>query len=201
MLALGCWLSRKSFHKFGSLSCLLCSCLHAGEKRGRKERLAELLDFADEHLINSKDLAQQHAPNRSTEGLHSQQYWVAAIASVFGLVAYTCTHFGQPLAAHLFLLYAYCSTWFHHMQTASCSTFVSALCILQHVVPPHADSLLQHICVCSMHTAARGSTTKHQVYQPNDCDIPTCLSGACLDWHSCLPSICYVLSMLHAICR
>lgn len=48
----------------------------AGERKGRKERLAELLDFADEHLINDRDLAQQHAPCRSTEGLHSRQYWV-----------------------------------------------------------------------------------------------------------------------------
>ena len=68
------------------LPCLACkgSCAHlacenaAGEKKGRKERLAELLDFADEHLITDKGLAQQHAPHRSTEGLHSRQYWVTA---------------------------------------------------------------------------------------------------------------------------
>lgn len=48
-----------------------------GEKRTRRERLAELLDFANETFLNDHDLAQQHALNATIEGLYSEQYWVS----------------------------------------------------------------------------------------------------------------------------
>lgn len=48
-----------------------------GEKRTRRERLAELLDFANETFLTDHDLAQQHALNATIEGLYSEQYWVS----------------------------------------------------------------------------------------------------------------------------
>lgn len=54
-----------------------CALLVAGEKRSRRERLAQLLDFATEHFLNDAELAQQHAQNLLIEGLYSEQYWVS----------------------------------------------------------------------------------------------------------------------------
>lgn len=51
--------------------------LVAGERRSRRDRLAELLDFATEHFLNDAELAQQHAQNLQIEGLYSEQYWVS----------------------------------------------------------------------------------------------------------------------------
>ena len=50
-----------------------------GGRRSRKERLAELLDFATEHFLNDAKLAQQHAQNLLIEGLYSEQYWVSLL--------------------------------------------------------------------------------------------------------------------------
>ncbi len=47
-----------------------------GEKKTRRERLAELLDFANETFLKDQELAQQHALNITIEGLYSEQYWV-----------------------------------------------------------------------------------------------------------------------------
>lgn len=55
-------------------------CLDTGEKRSRRERLAELLDFATEHFLSDAELAQQHAPNLLVDGLYSEQYWVSSKA-------------------------------------------------------------------------------------------------------------------------
>jgi hypothetical protein len=49
----------------------------AGERKTRRERLAELLDFANETFLHDQDLAQQHALNITIEGLYSEQYWVS----------------------------------------------------------------------------------------------------------------------------
>lgn len=56
-----------------------CGLLVAGERRrSRRERLADLLDFATEHFLNDAELAQQHAQNVLIEGLYSEQYWVSS---------------------------------------------------------------------------------------------------------------------------
>ncbi|DBB17480.1 TPA: hypothetical protein ACH3X3_014500 [Trebouxia sp. C0006] len=47
-----------------------------GDRKSRRERLAELLDFANETFLHDQDLAQQHALNITIEGLYSEQYWV-----------------------------------------------------------------------------------------------------------------------------
>lgn len=52
--------------------------LGTGERRSRRERLAELLDFATEHFLNDAELAQQHAQNLLIENLYSEQYWVSS---------------------------------------------------------------------------------------------------------------------------
>ena len=52
--------------------------LGTGERRSRRDRLAELLDFATEHFLNDAELAQQHAQNLLIEGLYSEQYWVSS---------------------------------------------------------------------------------------------------------------------------
>ena len=48
-----------------------------GDRKSRRERLAELLDFANETFLHDQDLAQQHALNITIEGLYSEQYWVS----------------------------------------------------------------------------------------------------------------------------
>ena len=52
--------------------------LGTGERRSRRDRLAELLDFATEYFLNDAELAQQHAQNMLIEGLYSEQYWVSS---------------------------------------------------------------------------------------------------------------------------
>ncbi|KAA6419435.1 MAG: abnormal spindle-like microcephaly-associated protein [Trebouxia sp. A1-2] len=49
---------------------------NTGERKTRRERLAELLDFANDTFLHDQDLAQQHALNITIEGLYSEQYWV-----------------------------------------------------------------------------------------------------------------------------
>ena len=51
--------------------------LESGGRRSRRERLAELLNFASEFFLNDAELAQQHAQNLLIEGLYSEQYWVS----------------------------------------------------------------------------------------------------------------------------
>jgi len=52
-----------------------------GERKSRRERLAELLDFANETFLHDQDLAQQHALNITIEGLYSEQYWVSCFCT------------------------------------------------------------------------------------------------------------------------
>ena len=48
----------------------------ADQKRTRRERMAELLEFANDTFLNDADLAQQHALNINIDGLYSERYWV-----------------------------------------------------------------------------------------------------------------------------
>ena len=48
----------------------------ADQKRTQRERIAELLEFANDTFLNDADLAQQHALNINIDGLYSERYWV-----------------------------------------------------------------------------------------------------------------------------